>query len=231
LNVIFAWLDDTVERYNDAIAAGAAVVIAIFTFTLWRATTQLWRAADRQIDVAKTAAGAARNSASAALRQADTLTSAERAYVKMSPKGDFEPAGAGRIKLTIEVKNFGRTPAYVTDLIVNVMQRDVGAPLPDLPNYQSDENRARVSAFLVTNEPFFNHTVFEDDGAITGARNGTRAVWIEGYVDYVDIFGQRHRGGFARAVDRSAEGFVFIASMAYNYDRTRETGEGNDWDL
>ena len=56
-----------------------------------------------------------------------------------------------------------------------------------------------------------------------------------GYVDYIDQFGQRHRGGYARVYDPrldtepSRNNLLFITQKGYNYDRLRKRGEGSDW--
>ncbi len=54
-----------------------------------------------------------------------------------------------------------------------------------------------------------------------------------GYVDYLDKFGGRHRGGYARKfapeLDGTDNNLIFVDQTGYNYDRSRKKGEGNDW--
>jgi hypothetical protein len=42
-----------IDRYHDVVTAAATVIIGIFTFTLWRATSNLWESSDRQIRLAR----------------------------------------------------------------------------------------------------------------------------------------------------------------------------------
>ena len=70
-------------------------------------------------------------------------------------------------------------------------------------------------------------------------------LWLYGYVDYIDQFGQRHRAGWARLYEPDRDdrqyypsdddfakrsNLVFVAEEGYNYDRERMPREGNDWD-
>ena len=45
-------------------------------------------------------------------------------------------------------------------------------------------------------------------------------LWLMGYVDYRDQFGDEHRGGFGRHFDRNTEDLTFDqATAVLNYDR------------
>jgi hypothetical protein len=43
------WIDDK----HDFVTAVATLVVAIFTFTLWRATDRLWQAGERQLELTR----------------------------------------------------------------------------------------------------------------------------------------------------------------------------------
>jgi hypothetical protein len=74
--------------------------------------------------------------------------------------------------------------------------------------------------------------------------NATQSPLI-GFVDYIDQFGQRYRGGYARIYypmidiknDRykseaeyaARNNLGVVAQEGYNYDRPRSRGEGKDW--
>jgi hypothetical protein len=66
------------------------------------------------------------------VRQVEDSRIIERAYVKMShqPPGAIFAEG-NRINSSVEVRNFGQTPARVTDVIINTMVLAPGSPLPD----------------------------------------------------------------------------------------------------
>jgi hypothetical protein len=74
-------------------------------------------------------------------------------------------------------------------------------------------------------------------------RANSADLYMIGFVDYKDQFGERHRAGYARqyypAIDekeyRTEEerakrnNLRVIGQERYNYDRPRGRGEGKDW--
>ena len=87
----------------------------------------------------------------------------ERAYVKMShkPPGiiiEQEPSILVsnepfiKLQISIEVKNSGRTPATVTDVILNNSILPKKETLPVIPKYHLKKDRSENKAFLVDND-------------------------------------------------------------------------------
>lgn len=171
----------------------------------------------------------------------------ERAYVGMShfPPGLTIEKATGHFYGRMRVKNFGRTPARITDALLKAQVLPNTELLPNIPDYRQIREKGNIpKAFLVTEDEFFlPFTACLDD--IPGIEDGTTKLWLYGYVDYIDQFGQRHRAGYARMYDpvrdnrsnyRSDEDFagrsnlVFVAQNSYSYDRPRQKGEGNDWE-
>lgn len=156
----------------------------------------------------------------------------ERAYVKMSHRPPGVRFGAEpSIDISIEVKNFGNTPVTVTELVVNCWFSNINTALPEQAVYEPMVGSAAAGAFLVSGDSYlFNGSVPVSEGDIAGLRNRTRQLHIIGYVDYVDQFGARHRGGYARFYDRERENnLIYVREPGYNYDRLRVRGEGGDW--
>lgn len=139
----------------------------------------------------------------------------------------------------VQVTNCGSTPARVTDVRLRFLSLPVAERLPAVPDYGA-QPKAAPHFFLVGNDHFF-HTDWVNIGATAkAAKDGAVQMWVLGYVDYIDTFGQRHRSGYARVynhtldVGRCAPGELrtnleFVTQDSYNYDRPRERGEGNDW--
>jgi hypothetical protein len=173
----------------------------------------------------------------------------ERAYVKMSHR----PPGAFLAKInnrwfaivTLRIKNFGNTPASVTDAYITSEVIPEGQSLSDTPVHREWGERERVSAFLVR-EDEFNHrahlglTQAQYDAVMAGDAE----LNVFGYVDYRDKFGTRHRGTYARVYDpliddrtgyMSDEEFAgrnnltIVSKPLYNADFERKKGEGVDW--
>ncbi len=143
----------------------------------------------------------------------------ERAYVGLSHRSPglrpFDPT-APVAEVNIRVKNHGNTPADVRAVSLGVW---VGASLPDVPPYAPS---TAITAFVTAHDAFVLHrslpfSVAEYNQIVAGAAR----LYLLGYVDYIDRFGQRHRHGYARVWDRSnvTNNLVFVTEVGYNYDR------------
>jgi 4-amino-4-deoxy-L-arabinose transferase-like glycosyltransferase len=178
------------------------LAIAAFTWRLWAATSGLWHHA----------------------------RAVERAYVKMShlpPGVTFNESGKATV--TIQVINRGRTPAYVTDVRLSPIVLLKTESLAARPRYKAPDGQS-AQAFLVASDHIFIGMEFtvQDWAAI---KTGSKTLYFVGYVDYVDAFKGRHRGGYARVYNRHEQtnNLVFVTSSAYNYDIPRSEGVGIDW--
>ena len=173
----------------------------------------------------------------------------ERAYIKIShrPPGIETEGITGLFWVNLEIANFGKTPARVTDLFLKHVVVPHQKGLTEVPDYSVPAVRDNIpNAFLVTEDKFF----FVQRCKIPklemiSIMELQSDLYLIGFVDYVDQFKQRYRGGYARRYqprmdDRSRyktddafeqrSNLVFVAQNGYNYDRPRGRGEGNDWD-
>ena len=199
-----------------AITAVATICIAWFTRTLQRATKSA----------------------------AEHVLRIERAYVKMShpPPGISFDGGTGRLFINMGIKNFGNTPANVTNFVLAPI---VGDELPERPNYPKPQSPTAKSFLVKDDEVFLRQELTISVGEEQDVRSGSKKLWIIGYVDYIDGFGVRHRGGYARlywpeADNRSGyatedefrrrNNLIFVPQSGWNYDRLRRKSEGDDWE-
>jgi hypothetical protein len=193
---------NTLSDWEPILLGLGTIAIAAFTWRLWLATTALWH----------------------------HTRVVERAYVKMShlPPGVTFHDG-GKAKVTIQVINRGRTPAYVTDVRLSPIVLSKTENLPERARYTPPEGQS-AQAFLVASDHIFIEMDFwvQDLAAVL---SGTKSLYFVGYVDYVDAFKQRHRGGYARLYNLhdKTNNLVFVTSSAYNYDRLRPQDVGTDW--
>jgi hypothetical protein len=221
-NIIFAFVVRSLDIFNYYGTAIATGVIAWFTIAL----TRVGRSADKNFRVT------------------------ERAYVKISPYPPgivwIEQTAMANAVISIRVKNFGRTPAHVTDVHVEEIILQSDDKLPPVPRYQLLDGRDVTSAFLVTEDEFMHHAIIGiPPTELQSIRAGTKEYYISGYVDYRDRFGGRHRGSFARFYDPNIDdkeqypseadwkrriNLTIVEQPLYNNDRPRIRGEGNDWD-
>lgn len=214
-----------IEGNDKLVLAAGTIAIAAFTYTLWRSTERLWRAGEQQIALAQSTAETTRQAL-------DHTRTAERAYVKMShvaPGLVFETDGT--VRVTVQTKNFGRTPANVTDVILTPFVLRPGMTLPERPPYQGTQGHLSAGAFLMTNDRVLTYATFQLPD-FQQVLLGQLPLYLFGYVDYVDAFGQRQRGGYARLFmpEQKENNLVFVTTNAsYNYDVSRQPGEGKDW--
>lgn len=191
-----------------------------------------------QLRLMREAVADAKDVASAAKRQSDSLILSERAYVKMShvsPGVRWITGNDELFQIEVEVKNHGRTPADVTDVIIGAKLLGNGEPLPEPFPYPTGERESIPNAFLVTDETFFTTRHFPLRGQnLADAKCGAKKLWIFGHVDYIDTFKVRHRAGYVRVYiphvdDGKQNNLFYMTEGRYNYDRPRKKGEGNDW--
>ena len=193
---------NALAEFEPALVGLGTLAIALFTWRLWAATSGLWHHA----------------------------RAVERAYVKMShlPPGVTLDERAKAV-VTIQVINRGRTPAYVTDVRLSPIVLPATEALPSRPRYAAPDGQS-AQAFLVASDHIFVGMKFmmQDWAAI---QTGTKTLYFVGYVDYVDAFKVRHRGGYARVYDRHerTNNLIFVTSSAYNFDVRRPEGVGTDW--
>jgi len=190
----------------------------------------------RQLGLMRKATSEAGDAAKAANTSANATMLAERAYVKMShvpPGVRWFEKNQELCQVEVEVKNFGRTPASVTDVKIWAKLLDNGNLLQEPFHYPHRD--FTPNAFLVPNEAFFHQGHFPLRGQnLTDTKCGAKKLWIYGHVDYIDTFGVRYRGGYVRVYnhmvdDGKQNNLFYMPEAIYNYDRPREQGEGNDW--
>jgi hypothetical protein len=208
---------DFLDKHNGGITALFTFVLAVSTIFLWRST---------------------REAAIAANAAAQHTRTVERAYVKLShtPPGFHTENAEGEFSVQVSVKNFGATPAKVTDILVKPIVLPNNQPLPKRPDYSRAWGQI-PQAFLVAQEEFFYDVVFRfpADQMASVSNAFTHTLYLIGYVDYIDQFGQRHRGGYARMYKpltvllQNQNNLFYIVQEGYNYDRLRKRGEGEDW--
>jgi hypothetical protein len=171
------------------------------------------------------AANSARASAEAAKASADAVVLAERAYVSMShvPPGlvpGVLVGGVLAVNASVAVQNKGSTPARVIN--AELFAHQSTNPLPDEPPYGIPTDPPS-SAYLVKDEQFYVSGTFnltQADWAQIQA--SARTLWLLGYVDYIDVFDQRHRAGYARRYAPTAppgNNLPFETKAGYNYDK------------
>lgn len=194
-----------------------------------------------QLRLARKGAEDAGKSAEAALKTANSLETANRAFVKMShlPPG-LAYNQMGETSVRMRVKNFGKTPARIIDVLVEFKCFDDIASIPDNPPII--ETGSQVSAFLVEGDELFTgkqHSL--GSPVIDKVQGGKITVLVWGYIDYLDAFDRRHRAGYGRVYNWTSDveydsvshedfkkrsNLDYVAKVgAYNYDSPYKDGQ------
>jgi hypothetical protein len=193
--------------------------ITTFTGLLAGGTLLLWFYTKKAADAAKVAA--------------EHIPTVERAYVAMSHNPPGLVFQTNAVNVSVQIRNAGRTPANVSGVLLKLQINPGSAKLPPEPDYGGGVNLDSSSGFLVSDKHFNVQTgfVITEEQAREAQSNEAR-VYLYGYVDYIDVFGARHRAGYARRYlhGMPENNLIFVAERAYNYDRVRLAGEGDDWD-
>jgi hypothetical protein len=103
----------------------------------------------------------------------------------------------GICNVNMEVKNYGKTPARITNVIVKSITLPDNAKLPDVPDYAVDQHWVPTTAFLVANDGFLFTRSFSVP-ELWKVKTRQLAMYVFGYVDYIDKFWRRHRSGYGR---------------------------------
>lgn len=207
-------------------------VLAAFTLLLWRATDSLSAEARSSGVFAKAAADAANASAT-------SMQLAERAYLRISfemPGVRWKEKSGNGLYLEALVKNFGRTPAVITDIRIGIAPREHGDLLPAEFPFPTAERESIPNGLLVPQDHLSHEKFFGlRPESLEDIRTAAKRLWIFSHVDYIDTFGTRHRAGLARLYERMLEGrtdstnLMLSTERRYDFDRKRKNGEGNDW--
>jgi hypothetical protein len=184
-----------------------------------------------------------RSAARAVLTSAEDLKEAERAYVSIQyrqnsddwPEDFFrqcESAGtvAGEeplcYHLHLRIANSGQTPAHIEGggiQTVPFMDETPFTPPVRTPDGRGEISPTFLDARTRYAAKFTYHLTPIDLKALTDSR-----LWLVGYVDYVDVFGARHRAGFCRRIgprEDSGNNVLLDDSTCGPYDQDRPIGE------
>lgn len=214
-------LSDVIGQAAEWVQAVAAIAIAVVTAFYTYFARQQARATEKSAEAAKASADAAKLSA-------DALKNAERAWLSISmgplpPREQIEPGKVQIFFLSPEVKNVGRTPAFLRSmrLAYHLAQADDG--LPTEPNYEGLET-----------ERFEGHFLLPPNGSVqpcriglplTGfhrAEQGFTQLFLYGVVSYGSVAGDGHESRFCmsyhvpRGFDPLPPGFMLGGPPAYN---------------
>jgi hypothetical protein len=183
------------ESGHDNVVAFGTILIATFTYVLYRSTEKLWLAGEGQIAVALKAANAADRSARAAI-------SLRLPIIRVEPDnlGHGEFASGQKISEdchvhSIGVSNLGATKAFPTEVIYGWT---VGETLPEEPKYQVADRFPHNCILEPGQIPFIqtlNGSLPLKEGQWTRICGGNY-LWFYCEIIYEDFMGEIRTHGF-----------------------------------
>lgn len=198
LVAVITWI----ESHNELITVAATIFIAVFTWTLTRATKKLWKVSQKQsehmetsIVIAQQAAAASQKSAEAAEKSADALPAMERAYIFVEVRRKNPKA-----RLTINFKNFceivvrnyGKTPAIVRyiETFVTVLY----GITPEIEIKRTGIMPKMESIIVSGGEEVIDidTTAISEEKWNDVANNPNARLLCYGLIQYEDVFGKCH---------------------------------------
>jgi len=194
LHCVGLWINEN----KDAITAISTLLIAIFTFTLWRSTEKLWKATKATIDLT---------------RQEFLAEHRPRLIVRGVSINDVMGVGGARDLLAAEytIANVGDTAATIIETSDHLWLPTTDENLPPIPDY-ADPKTVSIKIEAGASFPMKHYGTSEllerfhfAGGAAIGPTHNLPVsdpmLWFLGYVQYVDGLGTKRRTGFLRKRD------------------------------
>lgn len=203
-------------------------ILVIFTGILSVVSIRQFKYLRRADHTARIAATAARQAAAAADLSAKAAIGVELPSLHIAAvttSMDF-PSGPEEIKTwvkqiipVISIVNYGRTPAFVTEVTVNV---DISKALPKVPVYKMTRefhDRFVISGgkpHTYTEYWYYNNNVITED-EITSFVTEDCWLHIYGVINFMDFLDARHKRGFSFFWGRTTKNFLTLYEPEYNY--------------
>jgi hypothetical protein len=224
-------------RWTDWIVAISAMVSAIFagvlavlTWRLIKVGSYQHRALVRSNISARRSANAARDAANAAVKSANVseraLVELERPYVAVQfTKPGLHAYEDGQMRhdghFRLNVVNYGRTPAILTELL-DTYPTEAGTALPYPLGEPLKGPELPAGTFSAKDGPFEiskNSMEVYDDRVFQPQSFKRFGFWTVGFVRYADIFGNVFVLGYCGKFDPLANRFVLFGGDGLNFTR------------
>jgi hypothetical protein len=159
-------------------------LLVLFTYRLWQSTDKLWAAGEKQIHIA--------------LRTAQAAVGVEIPRLFVSDL-QFQQPEVGNLgahlqfpRISISVKNFGRTPAFLGQQSSELLVAPFLPEIPVYPNAHDLEPGRIIEGGASYDLPVARSRAMLSRETIEGILVGTTFVWVYGYVFYRDFLHDPH---------------------------------------
>jgi hypothetical protein len=180
-----------------AIATLALAVIGVFAACLAFSTLRILQEQTHHTQIA----------AEAARASAESIKRSERAWIQAGPDmpefkiENLAPPGGAIAVFNWSITNTGRTPARLLEIAARYRLIKSLNRISDVPEYNGDlEKIPLYENLLIPSERAWSFQPLEPSvlspDEITAIKKGDRTLFAYGYVNYLDVFGDRHETGF-----------------------------------
>lgn len=245
LRLLYVCAVDFADKDNGAIVALATVVVAFFTFTLWRSTHGLRQVAEMQSRDLVRSTNAAERNADIAER---SLVALNRPYVMVGKFDNFpvlhkeldkvdDPMDKRSWLLRIEfnldyrLENYGRSLATIHDICYRL---EPMVALPEIPPYIEDlraivGNPVKVAKSILTStwgQTYRATAPIVDRPQCERIEFGEESYFFCGFVRYSDVFlGKTYITAQALRYDFQVKAWATVENTAYNYEMEQEAAQ------
>lgn len=192
------------DSHSGALTAIATLFIAAFTVVLACATRRIYQHS----------------------------AASERAYLNISHKTppSFLIAtplinGRNTAEIKIKFKNHGETPGRLVEFAFTTKCIPHGDTLGPRVEYGTMTPTLVNASLVPRGNIIYKQPSFEFNADMLSVVAGKLDLWLIGYADYVDTFGDWHRKGYARLYDPN------IPTNGNNLIFGPERGHNNEWDI
>lgn len=242
INYLLDWLVSIpgwIETHSDFVIAAATGAIALFTWTLYRATRKLWKVSQEQSKDMKTSLAIARESADAATNTVnimkDTAEKQLRAYLSVRIDHVFCFSDEIIAQIRFIMLNHGQTPAY--NVTQTALIEILPYPLPpdyQLPNLPEPPDTTYVLHPTATLNGFVRAIrLFSKEEINRIINNNGFRIYILGLVKYKDGFGINRQTKFCCSVTgdenlaRVAQGVPLDKDVPIKFEPCKQHNEAN----
>jgi hypothetical protein len=157
--------------------------------------------AREQSEIAKQAADASKEAAEAARDSANTLLNSERAWVLVEigqiPNFQQEPDKLEFLWIHPTIRNYGRTPGRIKNIVARIALMPDGQGLPPKPEYPTGQGaNLMVDVVLPPSVPIQPIKLGMTGQEFIQVQQRKLFLYVHGFLDYLDISDIRRHSGF-----------------------------------
>lgn len=195
-----------IDKHSGTLVALATIILAIFTFFLWRSTHKLWIVTKKQSKDNQKSLFITKESSEATKKIVSTMEANARmqlrAYLSVAPLACVpqDKTTGWKHEVRMIIHNTGYTPAHTVNF--SICARVMDFPLPDDFELSLPIQEHTAAGHIAHGQQFFIVASLEDfisDQKLEEIVKGNgQKLYVYGTVKYKDVFGEEHYTNFCQ---------------------------------